>query len=226
MDGAAISQSFDNRGSKMKSTPLIKAHDLMVKFDQQVVFQKLNFSINRGDFFCIVGPNGSGKTTLLRVILEELAPTSGELQRYLTSKQIGYVPQFRNLETDFPLSAQAFVELKLIQKPWPWLTTTEKTQVQQALSKTHLTAKKDWRIGQMSGGEKQRVYLAQAIVNQPQLLILDEPTASLDVQAKYEIMDVVQELNQQGTTIIFITHDPQLLEKYGTKTLHLGEEGQ
>ena len=75
----------------------------------------------------------------------------------------------------------------------------------------------------MSGGEKQRVYLAQAIVNQPQLLILDEPTASLDVQAKYEVMDVVQELNTQGTTVIFISHDPQLIKKYGTKTLQLGK---
>ncbi|MBA1394508.1 ATP-binding cassette domain-containing protein, partial [Lactobacillus sp. XV13L] len=173
---------------------------------------------------CIVGPNGSGKTTLLRVILDELTPTAGKIQRYLTNDQIGYIPQFRNIETDFPLSAQAFVELKLQQRFWPWLSYGERQQVHQALGAAHLIAKKNLRLGQMSGGEKQRAYLAQAIVNQPQLLILDEPTASLDVAAKYEVMNVVQSLNRQGTTVIFITHDPQLLEKYGTKTLQLGDK--
>ena len=207
----------------MKTSNLITAHDLEVKFDSQVIFQNVDFQVQKGDFFCIVGPNGSGKTTLLRVILKEIVPTWGTIQCALSKSQIGYVPQFRNLETDFPLDAAAFIELKLTQKWWPWLTAQEYDQVQAALRATHLDNKRTTRVGQMSGGEKQRVYLAQAIVNQPQLLILDEPTASLDVQAKYEVMDVVQELNTQGTTVIFISHDPQLIKKYGTKTLQLGK---
>lgn len=207
----------------MKTSNLITAHDLEVKFDSQVIFQNVDFQVQKGDFFCIVGPNGSGKTTLLRVILKEIVPTLGTIQCALAKSQIGYVPQFRNLETDFPLDAAAFIELKLTQKRWPWLTAPEHNQVQAALKATHLDNKRTTRVGQMSGGEKQRVYLAQAIVNQPQLLILDEPTASLDVQAKYEVMDVVQELNTQGTTVIFISHDPQLIKKYGTKTLQLGK---
>lgn len=207
----------------MKTSNLITVHDLEVKFDSQIIFQNMDFQVQKGDFFCIVGPNGSGKTTLLRVILKEIVPTLGTIQCTLSKSQIGYVPQFRNLETDFPLDAAAFVELKLTQKCWPWLTAKEYDQVQAALRVTHLDNKRTTRIGQMSGGEKQRVYLAQAIVNQPQLLILDEPTASLDVQAKYEVMDVVQELNTQGTTVIFISHDPQLIKKYGTKTLQLGK---
>ena len=207
----------------MKTSNLITAHDLEVKFDSQVIFQNVDFQVQKGDFFCIVGPNGSGKTTLLRVILKEIVPTWGTIQCALSKSQIGYVPQFRNLEIDFPLDAAAFIELKLTQKRWPWLTAPEHNQVQAALKATHLDNKRTTRVGQMSGGEKQRVYLAQAIVNQPQLLILDEPTASLDVQAKYEVMDVVQELNTQGTTVIFISHDPQLIKKYGTKTLQLGK---
>lgn len=207
----------------MKTSNLITAHDLEVKFDSQVIFQNVDFQVQKGDFFCIVGPNGSGKTTLLRVILKEIVPTWGTIQCALSKSQIGYVPQFRNLEIDFPLDAAAFIELKLTQKRWPWLTAQEHNQVQAALKATHLDNKRTTRVGQMSGGEKQRVYLAQAIVNQPQLLILDEPTASLDVQAKYEVMDVVQELNTQGTTVIFISHDPQLIKKYGTKTLQLGK---
>lgn len=207
----------------MKTSNLITAHDLEVKFDSQVIFQNVDFQVQKGDFFCIVGPNGSGKTTLLRVILKEIVPTWGTIQCALAKSQIGYVPQFRNLETDFPLDAAAFIELKLTQQWWPWLTAQEHNQVQAALKATHLDNKRTTRVGQMSGGEKQRVYLAQAIVNQPQLLILDEPTASLDVQAKYEVMDVVQELNTQGTTVIFISHDPQLIKKYGTKTLQLGK---
>ncbi|UQS81964.1 ATP-binding cassette domain-containing protein [Bombilactobacillus folatiphilus] len=194
---------------------LIQATDLSMKFEQKIIFQKLSFAIRQGDFFCILGPNGSGKTTLLRIILQQLTPTSGTLKSVVSLRQMGYVPQFRNLDADYPLSAKAFVALKLSHSLRPWLNRQEKDRVQQALAKTHLTAKQNLRLGQMSGGEKQHSYLAQAIVDQPQLLILDEPTASLDEQAKFEVMDVVQELNQQGTTVIFITHDPELLQRYG-----------
>ena len=106
----------------MKTSNLITAHDLEVKFDSQVIFQNVDFQVQKGDFFCIVGPNGSGKTTLLRVILKEIVPTLGTIQCALAKSQIGYVPQFRNLETDFPLDAAAFIELKLTKKWWPWLT--------------------------------------------------------------------------------------------------------
>lgn len=201
---------------------LIQADQLSVQFEQKIVFQNLSFAITQGDFFCITGPNGSGKTTLLRVILKQLLPTKGQLIEHVSLNQIGYVPQFRNLDEDYPLAAKDFVTLKLSHSLRPWLTTQEKKQVRTALTRVHLLQKQTLRMGQMSGGEKQRAYLAQAIVDQPQLLILDEPTASLDEQAKFEVMDVVGELNQQGTTVIFITHDPELLQHYGqTKRLEL-----
>ena len=197
----------------MKTPILIQAQNLRMQFDQQIVFQEVSFQIRQGEFFCIVGPNGSGKTPLIRLILGQMQPTAGQITRNLALDQMGYMPQFRNIATDYPLSTQAFVALKLIHNWQPWLTKTEKEQVATALQAT--------RLGRMSGGEKQRVYLAQAIVNQPQLLILDEPTASLDVHAKFQVMDVVQELNRAQTTVVFISHDPDLLAHYGTQQLDL-----
>lgn len=205
----------------MKTPILIQAQNLRMQFDQQIVFQEVSFQIRQGDFFCIVGPNGSGKTTLIRLILGQMQPTVGQITRHLALDQMGYMPQFRNIATDYPLSTQAFVALKLIHNWQPWLTKTEKEQVATALQATRIWDKRKARLGRMSGGEKQRVYLAQAIVNQPQLLILDEPTASLDVYAKFQVMDVVQELNRAQTTVVFISHDPDLLAHYGTQQLDL-----
>ncbi|NVY96397.1 ATP-binding cassette domain-containing protein [Lactobacillus sp. DCY120] len=206
----------------MKPNILIQANQLQMKFGNQLVFQQVSFQVQRGDFFSIVGPNGAGKTTLLRLILGQLKPTQGHLHLNLALQKMGYVPQFRNLDSEYPLSAQAFVELKLTHSYWPWLTASEKKQVAQALTAVHLQNQVRARVGRMSGGEKQRVYLAQALVAEPELLILDEPTASLDTQAKLEVMDVVAELNQRGTTVILITHDEALLARYSTKKLVLG----
>ena len=205
----------------MKTPILIQAQNLRMQFDQQIVFQEVSFQIRQGDFFCIVGPNGSGKTTLIRLILGQIQPTAGQIKRKLALDQMVYMPQFLNIATDYPLSTQAFVALKLIYNWQPWLTKTEKEQVATALQATRIWDKRKARLGRMSGGEKQRVYLAQAIVNQPQLLILDEPTASLDVHAKFQVMDVVQELNRAQTTVVFISHDPDLLAHYGTQQLDL-----
>lgn len=205
---------------------LITAKNLAVRFDNKTVFENVSFTIDQGDFFCIEGPNGAGKTTLLKVITHDLTPSAGTLDSKINDSDMGYVPQFRNIPEDFPLSARSFVELKLYKRIWPWFSHVERAEVTQALASSHLTNKQNLRVGQMSGGEKQRAYLAQAIVSHPKLLILDEPTASLDVEAKYKVMDVVQELNKKGTTVIFISHDPDLLKKYGTKRIELAGEAE
>ncbi|UQS83131.1 ATP-binding cassette domain-containing protein [Bombilactobacillus thymidiniphilus] len=168
-----------------------------------------------------MGPNGSGKTTLLKILLGQLTPTSGQVQRQVDNSKIGYVPQFRNLDIEYPLSARSFVALKLSHSLIPWLSRSERQLVQNSLAQVHLTSKSSFRVGQMSGGEKQRAYLAQAIVNQPEILILDEPTASLDEHAKFLVMDVVQELNDRGTTVILISHDSSVLQRFGKHKLEL-----
>lgn len=205
---------------------LIHFDNLKMAFEGRTLFEHLTFDLPVGDFFCLVGANGTGKTTLTQLILGRLAPTAGQLsfpQGSLPAAKIGYVPQFRELNADYPLSIENFVALRFYQGLRPWLTQAEKERVAWALAQTGLTSKRRQRLGQSSGGEKQRAYLAQALLAAPKLLILDEPTASLDQQAKFEVLQTVHHINQQlHTTIMLISHDLTLVEQYGQHYLELG----
>ncbi len=198
---------------------MIEAKNLTKRFGNQLVFQDVNFKINQGDFLSLIGPNGSGKTTLVKILMGLEPKTSGELK--LDHKQtIGYVPQFRNIDNDYPLSIEAFIRLNLKFT----LSSTKRREndrlIQEILEKTGLTDLKDRPLGLASGGEKQKAYLAQALLNDPKILILDESTASLDVEVKMQLMDLVAELNKKyQLTVIFITHDYELTKKYTTKAL-------
>lgn len=198
---------------------MIEAKNLTKRFGNQLVFQDVNFKINQGDFLSLIGPNGSGKTTLVKILMGLEPKTSGELK--LDHKQtIGYVPQFRNVDNDYPLSIEAFIRLNLKFT----LSSTKRREndrlIQEILEKTGLTDLKDRPLGLASGGEKQKAYLAQALLNNPKILILDESTASLDVEVKMQLMDLVAELNKKyQLTVIFITHDYELTKKYTTKAL-------
>ena len=198
---------------------MIEAKNLTKRFGNQLVFQDVNFKINQGDFLSLIVPNGSGKTTLVKILMGLEPKTSGELK--LDHKQtIGYVPQFRNIDNDYPLSIEAFIRLNLKFT----LSSTKRREndrlIQEILEKTGLTDLKDRPLGLASGGEKQKAYLAQALLNDPKILILDESTASLDVEVKMQLMDLVAELNKKyQLTVIFITHDYELTKKYTTKAL-------
>ena len=198
---------------------MIEAKNLTKKFGQQLVFQNLNFKINDGDFISLVGPNGSGKTTLIKIMMGLESKTSGEL--IFDKKQtIGYVPQFRNIDLDYPLNIEQFIRLNLRFKFSLDQRQHDKDLIQAIMTKTHLTAIENRPLGLASGGEKQKAYLAQALLNDPKILILDESTASLDVEVKMQLMDLVQELNQKyNLTIIFITHDYELTKKYTHRAL-------
>ncbi|MFB9770702.1 metal ABC transporter ATP-binding protein [Lactiplantibacillus modestisalitolerans] len=203
--------------------PLIAVQHLAITFPNNHVFKDLNFDIPTGDFLTVIGENGVGKTTLIRALLGLLKPTAGAINYYPNKKaiKIGYVPQFRNLDQEYPLTIEDFVGLNL--KGWrPWLSKAEHRQVMTALAVTNLKKIRQRPLGMASGGEKQRAYLAQAIVQQPQLLILDESTASLDNEMKYELLDLVQNLNQTSQiTVLFVTHDLPLAKKYGKHYLAL-----
>ena len=197
---------------------MIVANDLTKKFGKQLVFENLNFTINDGEFISLVGPNGSGKTTLVKILMGLESKTSGDLQ--ISKQTIGYVPQFRNIDLDYPLSIEQFVRLNLKFTFSPKQRKDDNELIQTIMEKTHLTTLKDRPLGLASGGEKQKAYLARALLNNPQVLILDESTASLDVEVKMQLMDLVQELNQKyHLTVIFITHDYELTKKYTSRAL-------
>lgn len=203
---------------------ILQFKQLSFAFPDKQVLNALNYDLKKGDFLSIVGENGVGKTTLMRLILQELKPTSGELN-FLPNRgavKVGYVPQFRNIDAEYPLSIQDFVGLNFARVGVPWLTGSERHRVSEILRETKLTATRKRPLGQASGGEKQKAYLAQALLDRPNLLILDESTASLDPVAKTELLDLVKQINvKQQLTVIFVTHDIPLARRYADDYLFL-----
>ncbi|KRK64001.1 zinc iron ABC transporter, ATP-binding protein [Companilactobacillus tucceti DSM 20183] len=198
---------------------MIEAKNLEKRFGKQLVFKDVNFKINDGEFISLIGHNGSGKTTLVKIMMGLEKKSGGEI--IIDKKQtIGYVPQFRNIDLDYPLDIEQFVRLNLKWKLSPTKRREDNKLVNEILEKTHLTELKNRPLGLASGGEKQKAYLAQSLLNDPKVLILDESTASLDVEVKMQLMDLVQELNKKfKLTVIFITHDYELSKKYTNRAL-------
>lgn len=197
---------------------MIEAKNLSKSFGKQLVFKDLNFKIQAGDFISLIGPNGSGKTTLVKIMMGLEKKTSGELK--IDKQTIGYVPQFRNIDIDYPLDIEQFVRLNLKFTLSPAKRRHDNAIIEEILEKTKLTELKNRPLGLASGGEKQKAYLAQALLNDPKVLILDESTASLDVEVKMQLMDLVEELNHKyNLTVIFITHDYELTKKYTSRAL-------
>jgi zinc/manganese transport system ATP-binding protein len=193
--------------------------NLSMKFDDQEIFKKLNFSLETGSMTALLGPNGAGKTTLVRILIGMLSPSHGYFE-LADDVKVGYVPQFRNIDPDYPLSIKSFIELNA---PF-WKSQKVKDQVNHILQETHLKGLADTRMGEASGGQKQRAYLAQALLDQPNFIILDEATASLDPKAKEELMNLIQHLNREhGMTVLFVTHDIPLARRYMKDYLYLSD---
>ncbi|MCH3921989.1 metal ABC transporter ATP-binding protein [Limosilactobacillus sp.] len=203
---------------------VVSVEDLNVAYGSHQVITNLSFTVNEGDFLVVVGENGVGKTTLIRALLGLLKPRSGEINIPAQTK-IGYVPQFRNLDEEYPLSVRDFVSLNCPPRLIPWLSKKERAKVDRIIRLTDLTAIADRPLGLASGGEKQRAYLAQALLQDPELLILDESTASLDNEMKYELLDLVTKFQENGLSVMFITHDWDLARHYGTRYLHMMPNG-
>lgn len=212
---------FKNGGSKLS---LVSVDDITLSYGDHPVIQDLSFEINQGDFLVMVGENGAGKTTVVRALLGELKPWEGEIVKQNRLK-IGYVPQFRNLPTNYPLSIRDFVGLNLTQSHLPWLSQKERHRLDRMIRETNLINIARRPLGLASGGEKQRAYLAQALIDNPQLLILDESTASVDNEMKYELLDLVVKFQQNGLSVLFITHDWDLAKRYGNRYLQLLPDG-
>ena len=198
-------------------TDVLKVKDLTMKFDSKVIFQNLNFELKKGSMTALLGPNGTGKTTLINILMKLLIPTSGTFE-FAKGVKLGYVPQFRNIEADYPLPIRAFVSLNT-----PLIKTKKiKERVTSELKETHLLSIQNTRMGEASGGQKQRAYLAQALLDKPNMIILDEATASLDPSAKEELMQLIKHLNEEhDITVLFVTHDVPLARKYMNNYLYL-----
>ena len=139
---------------------VVSVEDLNVAYGNHQVISDLSFTVNEGDFMVVIGENGVGKTTLVRALLGLIKPHSGEID-VPASNLIGYVPQFRNIDEEYPLSIRDFVSLNVKKTGFPWLSKKERAKVDRMIRMTDLTAIADRPLGLASGGEKQRAYLAQ-----------------------------------------------------------------
>ncbi len=203
----------------------LKIKNLTYSIGDKTILDNISFSVTSGDVVAVVGKNGVGKTTLLNNILEKLNKTS-QITLVGENPTLGYVPQFRQIDEELPLSATDFVSLPIQKGFLPWLSKKEKASIREALELTNSLKLQKKSIGTLSGGEKQRVFLAQALVNKPNLLLLDEFTSNLDKTSEIECMTLVKEITKKENIItLCITHELSLLdEKYVDKILYL-EEG-
>ncbi|MBE5863533.1 MAG: metal ABC transporter ATP-binding protein [Lachnospiraceae bacterium] len=205
---------------------LITVKDLAVGYDGQIIDRNINFSVNKGDYLCILGENGSGKTTLMKTLLHLQKPLGGEifLQDGLTSNEIGYLPQQTVIQKDFPASVQEIVLSGCLgRRGWhPFYGKEDKALAEKNMERMGITqlAKRSYR--ELSGGQQQRVLLARALCATQKVLVLDEPVTGLDPNATMEMYELIQKLNQEGVAILMISHDVEVAVQYASHVLHLG----
>lgn len=194
--------------------------------DGRWLYQQVDFNLKNHRMLALMGDNGVGKTTLLKAILGQREVTEGTLEWETGHEEVRYVPQYRPDMQAFPLFIKDFVALSFDTGLRPWLSATEKSQLEHILIDTNLDKLARRRIDTASGGEKQRAYLAQALVKNPNVLILDEATANLDNIAKYELMDVVTHYrDHHDLSIIMVSHDLDIIENYADDYLLLTHDG-
>ena len=179
-------------------SPLIELKNINVAFEQKTALQNINLNIYPNSIITIVGPNGGGKSTLLKILLKLQKPTSGEVI-YHKNVRIGYVPQKIHLDHSLPLTVERFLALK------KGVTAGEISTALEQLSVAHL---RNNNMQRLSGGEMQRVLLARAILNKPNLLVLDEPTQGVDISGQAELYQLIQRTQQQlNCAVLMVSHD-------------------
>lgn len=207
-----------------ESNLILSVRDLDVAVKNRKLINDLSFDIFAKTLTCVTGENGVGKTTLIKTILKQFNKNK-HVQSKIKRSDMQYIPQLRNIDDDYPLTVFDFIGLGLQHSILPWLSKKEKQSVQKVIEMTKLQDLANTPLGSCSGGEQQRVYLAQALVSQPKLLILDESTASLDKEAKFMLLDVVKSvIEETGAAVLFITHDPALVEQYGDYDLNIANQ--
>ncbi|MBU1161753.1 MAG: ABC transporter ATP-binding protein [Proteobacteria bacterium] len=214
----------------------IDVQNLSHAYGNLPVLKNLTFLVRTGDFFIIIGPNGSGKTTLLKVISGILKPQNGQLKilersiesytRKTLARTVAFVPQ--TIPVDFPFTVKEVVLMG--RSPYLGMLGLEQQRdleiAQQAITFTEIEHLVHRKLDQLSGGEQQRVFIARAICQQPQIILLDEPTASLDLSHQVRLMDLMEKLKQeQRVTVVMVSHDLNLAAMYGDRLLLIKDGG-
>lgn len=204
----------------------IEIKNLSFSYDKCEILKNINLNYDCSDFLCIFGPNGGGKSTLFKLILGLLKPQSGEIKVFgdranQKSKKIAYVPQNIKIAQNFPISAQDVVLMGFLgRKIFGFYSQSEKKSAMKFLELVGMDKFAKHRICDLSGGQRQRVYIARALAANARILLLDEPTASIDTVGQIEIYTLLKELNKK-IGIIMISHDVNLALNYASKAAYI-----
>jgi zinc transport system ATP-binding protein len=196
--------------------------DVSFYFGKQQILDKACFTVEQGDFVSIIGPNGGGKTTLLKLMLGLFEPTEGEIRIFdkppkEALKKIGYMPQFSAGIHDFPVNVMDVVLMGCLGSSF-FYSKKDKLKAHECLERLGITGLVNNRFSDLSGGQRQRVLMARALVSQPDILLLDEPTASLDIESEQNVYEILSELNQE-MTIVLVSHDIGFVTKHVKKVV-------
>jgi zinc transport system ATP-binding protein len=199
---------------------VIRLDNVTYRYNTDLVLEDISFKADQGDLLGIIGPNGAGKTTLFCLILGLLKGYQGKIMLFNQDirnnrkalKRIGYIPQKKNIHQGFPATVEEIVSLGALDRK------TNTDTIIFALKIVGLLEQKDRRIGELSGGQQQRVLIAKALVNEPQLLILDEPTTGIDLETQDKFYSLLRKLNSENKiTIILASHDLDAINKLANK---------
>ena len=215
---------------------VLEVKDLSFSYPDKSILHRLSFDVDAGDFMCIVGTNGTGKSTLLKLILNQLSPLEGEIkllgtnsEKYKDFASIAYVSQkATNINRDFPATVEEVVSLGLYSKKGLFKRNTkeDKKLIESALERVGMLDYKHRQIGYLSGGQQQRVFIAKALISNPRIIFLDEPTTGIDIRAVDSICCLLGDLNKNsGITIVMVTHDISSIIYHSNKILVLSEDG-
>jgi len=193
--------------------PAIEVRDLHLSYGDNPVLKDVNLTVKEGDFFGIIGPNGGGKSTLLKAILGLEKPSRGEIQIFgegpsTGRRHVGYVPQYAQFDRDFPISVWEVVLMGRLPSTGRgrWYTSRDRKMAEEALRRVDMHGLRNRQIDSLSGGQKQRVFIARALAGNPRILLLDEPTASIDRAMQESIYSLLGRLSEK-VTIVLVTHD-------------------
>ncbi len=188
-------------------TNLIRLSGVSCGYREQLVLDDVDLTIGEHHFSGIVGPSGSGKTTLLRLLLGRVRPRTGTVERR-AGLRIGYVPQVETVDWSFPVTVGECVLMARVgARRLPWPSGREKARAAAVLERLGIGDLSRRHIRELSGGQQQRVFIARALLGEPDLLLMDEPTSGVDARTRHEILHLLDDLHDTGTAIVLTTHD-------------------
>jgi ABC-type Mn2+/Zn2+ transport system ATPase subunit len=195
--------------------PIVEFQHVTCRYDTAAVLEDISLHIHEGQFAGVVGPSGAGKTTLLKAVLGLIQPfrgainVGGEPLRGSPSRRVAYVPQVETVDWNFPLTVEQAVLVGRAARSglWPWSSRAERQLACRLMERLGIVEFAGRHIRELSGGQQQRIFLARALIAEPDLLVLDEPTAGVDMRTQEDILHLLADLNRDGMTILMTTHD-------------------